>query len=329
MKNVPLVSIISPCYNGEKYLDDFLKSILNQNYSNIEFIFVDDGSIDRTKEIFTSYADAFKQRDIQAIYIYQENKGQAAAMNNALKIFKGDYMMWVDSDDILYGENVSEKVAFLENNKKYGFMLAQGEYVNANDINKRIRILRRIHDNEPDNLFEDYIYEHGVIYGPGTVMVRTSALLNVLPDREIYESREGQNLQIMLPLSYNYECGYLDKVLFKCVVHQDSHSHKSISYTRLINWQREYENLLQITINKIPNMSSEEKKQWINVALIKHHKDMLRFAYEYEEIKDIKLIKNELIGFGYSWKIEDEYLYYKIRLVYRKIRGLAKRIIRK
>jgi len=77
----PLVSIITPCYNGESYLERYFNSVLNQTYSNLELIFINDGSIDRTEEIALSYQNIFEQKGIRYVYLYQENAGQAAALN--------------------------------------------------------------------------------------------------------------------------------------------------------------------------------------------------------------------------------------------------------
>ena len=75
----PLVSVITPCYNGEAYLDRYFNSILNQTYRPLELIFVNDGSTDRTAEIAERYAPVLKESDISFIYLHQENAGQAAA----------------------------------------------------------------------------------------------------------------------------------------------------------------------------------------------------------------------------------------------------------
>ena len=97
-----LVSIITPCYNGEKYVDRFLTSVLNQTYNNIELIFVDDGSTDKTKDVVLSFKEQFEKRGYDLIYIYQKNAGQAAAINQGLKVFKGEFLMWIDSDDLMF-----------------------------------------------------------------------------------------------------------------------------------------------------------------------------------------------------------------------------------
>ena len=71
----PLVSIITPCYNGEPYLDQYFDSILKQTYQHLELIFVDDGSTDRTSEIAENYREKLEDRGIRYILLKQENRG--------------------------------------------------------------------------------------------------------------------------------------------------------------------------------------------------------------------------------------------------------------
>ena len=73
------VSIITPCFNGEGFVERYLNSILNQTYKNIELIFINDGSTDRTEKVVKSYIIKFEEKGMKLIYIYQENAGQAAA----------------------------------------------------------------------------------------------------------------------------------------------------------------------------------------------------------------------------------------------------------
>ena len=125
MMSKPLVSIITPCYNGEKYICNFLDSVLLQTYPSIELILIDDGSTDETKSIIESKKCSFEEKGYKLVYLYQENRGQAAAVNLGLKIFNGEFLMWVDSDDILYEDNISKKVQFLEGNPDCGFVLCK------------------------------------------------------------------------------------------------------------------------------------------------------------------------------------------------------------
>lgn len=91
----PLISIIVPVYNTEDYLDQCIKSIVDQTYKNLEIILVDDGSQDRCPE----KCDDWAKTDTRIKVIHQANAGAAAAKNAALDVAQGDYLGFVDSDD--------------------------------------------------------------------------------------------------------------------------------------------------------------------------------------------------------------------------------------
>lgn len=95
--SAPLISVIVPVYNTEKYLPHCIESILAQSYRHLEIILVDDGSPDRCGAICDEYA----RRDERIRVIHKENAGQATARNWALDVFSGDYVAFVDSDDFI------------------------------------------------------------------------------------------------------------------------------------------------------------------------------------------------------------------------------------
>ena len=143
-KNFPLVSVISPCWNGEKFVGRFLDSLLNQTYKGaIELLIVDDGSTDRTAEIIESYESKFASRNYILRYYYQENAGQAAAINLALDKFNGEYMTWFDSDDFMTSDSIEKRVQFLEDHPQYDFCICQRFDVNEIDVNKILKITKR------------------------------------------------------------------------------------------------------------------------------------------------------------------------------------------
>lgn len=89
-----LVSIITPCYNSEKFIEDTILSVINQDYESIEHIIINDGSTDSSEEIINKYDRHIK-------YLKIENGGANRARNIGAKIAKGKYFMFLDSDDIL------------------------------------------------------------------------------------------------------------------------------------------------------------------------------------------------------------------------------------
>ena len=101
---MPLVSILVPVYNVEKYIEKCLKSLLEQTYPEIEIILINDGSTDSSLEICQTYA---KQYENIHVYSY-ENKGISTTRNRALDKMNGDYLMFVDSDDFLEKHAISK-----------------------------------------------------------------------------------------------------------------------------------------------------------------------------------------------------------------------------
>jgi len=112
----PLISVVMAVYNGECYLHESIQSILNQTYSNFEFIIINDGSTDLSPKIINRYAND----DLRIITINQENKGLSYSLNAGLRLAKGKYIARMDADDISMLNRLELQVAALEENSGYG-----------------------------------------------------------------------------------------------------------------------------------------------------------------------------------------------------------------
>lgn len=258
-KSRKLVSIISPCYNGEKYLPFYLDSVLNQTYDNIELLFVDDASTDNTLKTISAYEERFEARGYKLrIFSLEKNSGQAAAINRVLTEYNGEYVEWMDSDDIFLPDAIEKKVNFLEQNPDCGFALSKGYIVKDDNLDEVVGILGRNKPEGEDNLFDDYLFEKNVAFCPGIVIVRSTALKKAIPTSRIFESREGQNWQFYLPLSYCFKHGYIEEPLFKYVVHSNSHSHTKRTFEEQIKRYENYDILLKETVRNIPGISEKE-----------------------------------------------------------------------
>lgn len=281
-----LVSIISPCYNGEEYVGRFLESILLQTYTNIELIIINDGSTDRTEDVILSYKKQFERAGIAFIYIYQKNQGQAEAINQGLKIFKGEFLTWPDSDDTLHPDSIKKKVEFLNNNLQYGFVRTTANIIDS-ETGKIIGALEpKKHIKE--DLFDDLIFEKDVWYAPGCYMVRTEAFLESNSKRHIYNSRGGQNWQMLLPIAYHYKCGYLNEKLYNYYIRKNSHSHIGInSLEKQLNKISEYKNIILVVLSEIGVLNKYKKR-----IDIKYSKKTLKLAFRFGD-KD--LLKKEYI----------------------------------
>jgi len=104
----PLVSVIIPIYNGEKFLQSTLESVFAQTYSNIEVIVVDDGSTDNSSSIAKSFPDVR--------YIGQKNMGVSTARNRGIEFAAGDYIALLDADDLWDPKKIELQISYMEQN---------------------------------------------------------------------------------------------------------------------------------------------------------------------------------------------------------------------
>lgn len=101
----PLVSIVTPAYNAEKFLEETLKSVMYQDYPRIEHIVIDDGSTDATPKILYKYEKLYNLK-----WLSKENEGQAITLNRGFKIARGDIIVWLNADDVLFSRDVISEV---------------------------------------------------------------------------------------------------------------------------------------------------------------------------------------------------------------------------
>jgi len=103
------VTVIIPSYNYANFILQSIHSVLKQNFSDVEIIVVDDGSTDNTSEVLKPYRNRIK-------YIYQENAGLSAARNNGISNSTGEFILFLDADDVLGPDAIASQVAYLERN---------------------------------------------------------------------------------------------------------------------------------------------------------------------------------------------------------------------
>jgi len=133
MQNNPIVSIITPAYNAEKYIAEAINSVLHQTYTNWKLLIIDDGSTDSTANIVKSFSDA------RILLIQQENGGVSSARNKGLTLAKGKYITFLDADDILPLNSLKARVQFLEENPNVE--VVDGKiFVKDREMKKLIRV---------------------------------------------------------------------------------------------------------------------------------------------------------------------------------------------
>jgi len=185
----PLVSVISPCYNRGNLIEEMIKSILNQTYTNWELLLVDDGSDESTIQLLRKYTDVDSR--IHLIRRTNEKKGACSCRNIGFMASKGDYVIFLDSDDFLSPVALSQRVDFIEK-KNLDFAVFIGfvyqEVIVGKLIQKKEKDIARILLK-----LEPYCI-------PGAVMIKKTSLVNsnILWDENI---KSFQDIDFFLSLS--------------------------------------------------------------------------------------------------------------------------------
>lgn len=300
MKNFPLVSILTPCYNGEKFLDNYFSDILKQDYPNCELIFMDDGSSDGTKEKISFYREQIERKGYALRYFYHDNIGLGGTIAVGIKYVKGDYVVWPDCDDRLYSNWISRKVEYLEEHLDYGVVRTNGIVVNENGEFLKDVVRKKI-DPLHVNLFEDYLFGRNAWLQPISFMIRMSAFDSANPDRYIYPTRRGQDWQMLLPVLYKYPCGYIDEKLFEYVVHSGSLSSSvGETFEKKIVKQRMF---CEIIENTIKHMEIPDADLYLRKIRIYYLRTYITTAFLYDRKKEAREYYSELKALNaFDWK---------------------------
>lgn len=314
----PLVSVITPCYNGNGKIQLYLDSLLKQTYDNMEIILINDGSTDNTEDIILSYKDKFINKGYKFIYLKQKNGGQDVALNNGLKFFTGKYLIWPDADDILLEQNIEKKVKFLEEHKKYGLVYCNAEIVDSKNVNKVIQKWNRENSNIKEINFEDILIGKNILFAPGAWMARSEYFLDVRPNREIEISGQGQNWQMLLPLAYKYSVGKVNDYLFKYIIYKNSHSHQNRDYKEALKYIERKNKGLNLILNNIrinnTKMSNKEFNLYMDMVNRFIYLEKLNCSILYNNKKDFEniysILKNKL-----NFKLKIKCILFKYNLL--------------
>lgn len=180
MQNLPLVSIVTPTYNQAEYLAETIESVLAQDYPNIEYIVLDDGSTDSTSEVLRRYGDRVR-------WERHDNLGQARTLNKGWSMSKGAIIGYLSSDDILYPGAISKLVEILNGDDSIVCT-----FPDADLIDRHSRVVKK-NVCRPFDLGELIVRQECYI-GPGALFKRAAfdsvggwkPELKLAPDREFW-----------------------------------------------------------------------------------------------------------------------------------------------
>jgi len=215
MSHEPLVSIIIPCFNREKYISETVESVFSQTYRNIELLVVDDGCTDNSREVLEGYAGRLTVLEHPG----RVNKGQSAGINLGLENSQGEYIAILDSDDLFYPEKIAKQVEYLECNPGIGTVYANGMNINASG----------------EGLYTLYPPGDRPVIGPEPVLDRCAFNLpsNALVRKKVFDKagyldeslRSAQDHDMAIRLAEVAPVGYVDDVLWAYRRHEESISH--------------------------------------------------------------------------------------------------------
>jgi glycosyltransferase involved in cell wall biosynthesis len=260
---MPKVSVIIPVYNGEKYIAQAVNSVLNQTYQDFELIVVDDGSTDRTAEILEKYGD-------KITYIYQNNRERSAARNKGICSCSGEYLAFLDADDMWLPHKLKQQVQLLDLSPEIGLAHGIAFFIDESG--------HRIHQNgrqmagsleSGSEVYKSLLFEN-IIASP-TVMVRKSCFDRVgLFDESMTYTEDWD---MWLRIAIHYRVGITRRPLACYRINGDS---------LLESWKR-YD---------VPSG---------RIRVLKKARNMLRHR------KDLKSLINQAMAFSYWWATTTSY----------------------
>ena len=231
MNNKPIISIIMNCYNGEAYLNEAINSITKQTFENWELIFFDNNSIDKSEKIAKSFKDSrikyFKSDRLLNLY---------DARNLAVKKTNGDYISFLDTDDMWTKDKLEKQINFIKKNSNYKILYSNYYVLKNNE--KQI-----MYKNElPSGFITQKLLD---FYGIGinTVFVAKSIF-------EQYNFKKDLNIigdfDFFIQTSKKFQIGYISDPLTFYRIHENSFTKKNYKMyiNELSNWIRENEKTL-------------------------------------------------------------------------------------
>lgn len=210
MKNRPLVSVVMPVYNAEKYLKTSVESILNQTYTNYEFVIVDDASTDASQVILQEYS---KKNSQIKLLRNKDNLGVTGSLNKALDYVKGKYVVRMDADDWSNLKRLELQVDLMEENPN---VVVSGSYIEVCDSNLQTMYIRRYQLD--DKNIRKRMFRYSPFAHPATIW-RTSDLKK---ERYSEKARNCEDYELYFRIGRLGRFMNTNKVLLRLRLHPSS-----------------------------------------------------------------------------------------------------------
>lgn len=209
---MPKVSVLMPAYNAEKYISEAIDSILNQTFEDFEFIIINDGSTDRTKEIILEYGDP------RIVLLENEkNSGIVVTLNKGLDVAKGEYIARMDADDIAVPERLQIQVIYMDKHPEIG-VLGTGLKKFGDEINEE----KRFFSQKPDILKAELLFATCIAHP--TVVMRKD-VLDAFHIRYEIDYAGAEDFLMWWRLSQKTQIATLPDILLNYRIHKSQITH--------------------------------------------------------------------------------------------------------
>ena len=216
----PLVSIVTPVYNGSQYLSEAIESALAQTYKNFELLIVNDGSTDNSSDIIRPFL-----KDSRVIYIEQKNAGVAAARNTALKQARGKYIGFLDQDDLWLKNKLEVQVAVLDQDANVALVHSRHDVIDNQGNTTDYDLISRV----SGYCFKDMFKENRIAVL--TVLIRKTIFNEIGLFNEQLTGVDDYEMWLRITLKYPIK--YIDQSLASYRFHNSNFSKNSFKMTIL------------------------------------------------------------------------------------------------
>lgn len=242
---MPKISVNIPCYNSAAFIRETLESVLSQTYGDFEIIVMDDGSSDDTAKIVKSFTDS------RVKYFYKDNEGLSETRNKGIAISSGEYIAFLDHDDLWLPDKLEKQIALFKKKDGLGvvfsdfFLLKNGCRESATYFSKC--------QPKRGYIFDDLLFDEAGFICISTVMIRKAIFEEVGYFKKEFES--GEECEFFLRAAKDNEFDYIDEPLASYRLHAGNFSNRKDIYVK------EAFDILRLWQVKEPGLFVQNKKK--------------------------------------------------------------------
>lgn len=312
----PLVSVIIPSYNHEKYISEAIESVLYQSFADLELIIIDDASKDKSKEIIKAYGE--RDSRIRTLF-HDENKGIAETLNEAIKEAKGKFIAFFSSDDVWGKDKLKKQLEVLKKNEDL-VVWSEGSVIDAKGMPTG-KTFTQIHGSSKrkkcGNIFKELL-KGNYIFGQSVILKRE----NIEDIRFDEQLKYRNDHKFMVDLAERYDFYFIPEILVTYRIHGNN----SILYNKF-EWHKDQIIISDYFLKKYGDKISNKLKGRLLLNICAGYSyigdNVKARRYVYQAIKLNPLQYGNLLYLLITWTNEGEHIYKFLRWgneIYKKVK---------